>query len=182
MEDKDTAASSLILLGDAPSNRLIKEMLATAVGPSHCFKLQENGSFVGGRRYSRIVIKDATEAELERLRFRGYTPTPDESDWTIDFSPEHGKILAVVSRTRNAYSYDEAAVTIFHADFGRAVEYLASVLTIDAGVAFIAKQIGWGTPWPSSFEILFSIPIAFLDMDHRRAKPEPVAWRSYTIE
>lgn len=173
MEDRTIWDSSLILLGSSPSNHLITDVLDS--GPHRGFELEER-SAANGRDCSRVVVKNPSDAEKQRLRDYLAEGGATDSDWTLEFNPARGKVLAILARVPNPHS--DTVVTIINSDFGRAVEQIARLVTDDDRLNRLAKLIDWKSPLPTHFEILFSIPIPALSKDHRPAKIEPLAWRS----
>ncbi len=175
MDDRAIAESSLILLGTAATNRMIADILRSSSAQHLAFRLQEGGAVAEGRRYGRVIVKDPTEEEMRR--FANYGLVRDGSNCALDFSPEQGRELAILSRVANPYT--ESAVTIINAHSGRAVEQVARLLTSEDRMRAGTKQLDWPAPTPVSFEILYAIPIGSIATDHRRAMLEPLAWRTY---
>lgn len=178
MNDRSIAESSLILFRSAASNRMIADILRSSEAKHLAFRLQ--GVSVNGRRYGRVMVKQHKDEKIradELKRFAPYNPVRVGSDWQLDFSPEKGVELAILSRVRNPHA--EATVTILNTDSGRAVEQIARLLTDEERMRAGVKDLKFPVPYPESFEILYAIPVGSITTDYRRAKLETLAWRTY---
>jgi hypothetical protein len=189
MDDQAIAESSLILLGSVGSNRLMSDILNHRSSQHLAFRLQAGGVGGNGRRFNRVTIKGTPQelTEEERQRLAPYQPVRVGANYHIDFTPDEGAELAILSRVANPYV--EAAVTMFNAESGRAVEQLARLVTDEDRLykaigEYNSAQVArghaiWPNPLPASFEILYAVPIDSLARGHRRASLEPLAWRYY---
>jgi hypothetical protein len=180
MDDRAIAESSLILFRSAASNRMIADILRSSEAKHLAFRLQAGGVSVNGRRYGRVMVKEHKDEKIradELERFAPYNPVRIGSEWQLDFSPEKGVELAILSRVRNPHA--ETAVTILNTDSGRAVEQIARLLTDEERMRAGVKDLKFPVPYPESFEILYAIPVGSITTDYRRAKLETLAWRTY---
>ncbi len=187
--EKIVAESSLILLGSAATNGLIGDFLSHSRSHPLAFHLQAGGITVKRRRYHRVIVKGKpakpTAEEMQRLA--PYKPVRVGSDYHIDFSPEKGAELGILSRIPNPHG--GAAVTIFNAESGRMVYQMARLVTEEArfrkainaydAAQSLQEHAPWPNPMPKCFEILYAMHSGSISTDHREASLEPLAWRLY---
>lgn len=172
--DREIWESSLILLGGAPGNRMIGDVLESH--PELDFKLKEWCVELDGQLFGQILVKHYDAVELSR--FQRFRPEIGDSSCALHYSAERGAVLAIVTRVTNPYA--NSAVTIVNGDFGRAIEQLADLLTSEERMHGKEWPSAIGFPMPESFQILFAIPIKSLSEDHLLPKQiEPIAWRIY---
>jgi hypothetical protein len=175
MDDRAIVEGSLILLGAAPGNRIIADVLRSHACQHLAFRLIERGPDTERHTPGRLLVKNPTIEELDRLA--PYSPESSSGDCTIQFRPDKGAVLAIVTRVPNLYS--DTTITIINSGFSRAVEQLARFLTNEEHVRSLVKQIGAHETLPASFQVLFAMPVHSLANDHRPAQLVPLAWRIY---
>ena len=177
---RDTEAkvpeSSLILFRSTATNRIMREVLQQrAAARQLTFSIQEGGATIENFRYGRIVIQNPTDKEMKQLA--EFKPIKEGSECHVNFSPQEGTDLAILSRIRSPHA--DTAITLLMTESGRAVYQLARMLVDDARMKTLFAQLGWqGNTVPSSFEILFSIPVSDVALDHRISLLQPLIWRS----
>jgi len=174
-DDAPIWAHSLILLGAAPGNRFIVEFLQRC--PELAFSLEE-GATVNGRCCGRVTVKNPTEDEMQRFARARYNPVRTDLGCTLDFSPDWGKVLAILTRVPNPDA--DTPVTILNADYGRAVEQMAALLTDEERMR-TGKELPTSLLESDSFQILFAVPIFDLTTENRRTKLELLAWRPHAL-
>lgn len=157
------------MLGTAPGNSMIADVLRE--NPNLPIRMEE-GAYVQGKAYGRVTLKDPTSHELELLG--DFRPVCTDSVCTLDFSPAQGFVLVILTRIPNPFA--DTTVTILNADFGRAVEQLALLLTDEERL-----RAGKELPRKPSkyFQALLSVPIHSLTSQHRRVKLKLLAYRPY---
>jgi hypothetical protein len=173
MDDAVIAESSLILLRSPATNRMTADILSHPSCKHLHFSLSQVVN--EGRCYGRVTIKKPSDEEKERLG--PYNPRYSDNYCILDYSPEQGIALAILSRVRNPYA--DTAVTIFNADTGRSVEYMARFVLDETRMMLARKQFNWPAIIPESFEVLFAIPIGQIRKDFLPVKLTALAWRTY---
>jgi hypothetical protein len=171
--DKDIWNDSLILFGERTGHKMIAEVLNTQ--PDLEISLTERWVTLEGRTRGQVKVKNPTEEELKR--FARFMPERKGAECLLHFSPQEGTVLVIVTRVPNPYS--RSVVTIINADFGRAIDQVAALLT--------DKERMNSKEWPKlgnspahSFQVLYAIPVRSFAVDYLPAKElEPLAWREY---
>jgi hypothetical protein len=174
--------SSPILFGDASGNRFIAEALRHY--PKLQIRLEEDAS-ANGRHRAQVILKNSSDDEMRG--FAHCNPVRTDSGWTLNFSPEEGTALAILTRVPNPYAAD-ASITIFNANFSRAVHYMAHVLTHEDELRAAMRLFKVRLPFPRFFQLLYEVrlrsgshPQEALATDYRPAMPRPLAWRAYSV-
>jgi hypothetical protein len=172
MDDAQVLGKSLILLGPAVRNRITGDVLRSREAGRLDICLQENHHIrEDGSRCGRLIVKNVTDQEKKRLS--RYKPEDHASDYVIDFSPDRGHDLVIVTRVHHG----DAPVTIIDSDFGRSIEQVARYLCDEQRMMTLLKE-AWAHV-PETFQILLAVHIDSLSMDHRPAKVVPLVWRSF---
>lgn len=169
-DDSSIWQDSLILLGAGPGNHMISDL--EKYYPDLPIRMPEVGLESSPRRCGRVTIQRPTRDEMRS--FARFNPVRVQSGCTLDFHPDQGTLLAYLTRVPNPHTDNH--VTVIHADFGRAIEQIAALLT-DEGRMRTGKELP--PDLPDSFQVLFSIPISDLTTDHRHVRLELLTWRPY---
>jgi len=167
--------SSLILLGSGESNEHIKTALAAS--PKLPMKM-ELGAQEGHEWFGRVVFTDPTKEEKTRLQ---NIPNLDfsfsETLGIVEFAPKNGMVLVLLTRIPS--QKNGTTTTILNAEFGRAIEQLAILLTDEARMES-GKELPTGLP--EYFQALFAVPVDQLTPTNQVIHLERLVFRAYSTD
>ncbi len=164
---------SLILFGSAPGNRFVTDVLQHY--PDLDMQL-EHGVTSNGEHCGRVIVRNSTDDEL--LFVAPYNPVRTASGCTLDFNPDQGMVLAILTRVPNPHARD-SAITILNTDFGRAVYYMASFLTDEERMTEATQTLNLPIPLPPYFQVLCAVPTRSFEAEHRPVPLDVLLWRPY---
>lgn len=156
--------SSLILLGGAHSNSVIAAILEKT--PNLPFAHQHDVEITSYKPW-RVFVANPSEEEMPK--FSRYDPVLVEGGCILNFRPEKGVVLAILTRIPNPHRRD-VIVTIIDTDFGRVLQQFGRWLTEEDEIRRFAL--------PSEcFQMLIAVEIPTLSDDDRPSEPEIIAVR-----
>jgi hypothetical protein len=130
----------------------------------------------------RIRVENHSDRQLherELHRFARYNPLCTDSACTLEYSPDNGIALAILTRVPNPHA-PGVPVTILNADFGRAVEQMARVLTEEDRIRKARELIKFEIPLPDAFQVLCAVPIRSMETEYRPVSLQLITARPYS--
>jgi hypothetical protein len=171
---------SLILLGTAPANTAIRNVLDRY---SSDFSMQLKPTAVfDGKRTCRVTLVNPDEAE--RQQFNKYkikfVPSEDPSRWMLETYPEERKALVILTRVPNWQAEDEIPnpITMIEADYSRAIFQMAALLADKDRLGGETRgKDEWPDNLPPYFQALFIAQTRDpLEPDKALFVPEPLTF------
>ena len=159
---------SLILFNGAHSNSLIDEVLKRTTDLQ---LIHQHEVVASGRQPWRVLVKNPSDQEMSK--FSRYNPVQVEGGCILEFRPELGTVLAILTRVPNPHRRD-TIVTIIDCDFGRVLQQFGRWLTEET-------EIRRFSPPSECFQMLIAVDIPSLSDDDRRSEPEILACRSLGV-